>query len=247
MAKVTTVQVLRAHAIAILSALGKKVAKKSVTNDTLTEQIMELEEAPQEMGSEELNNLVDAIFGADAVEVVDELEEGEEAEAEEEEVEEVDLEELDRKQLKAFIKDNELDIKVMKSMSDDDIRTAIAAASEGDEEVEEAEEEETTTKTSKKKTSKKAAKKTSKKAAKTSKKAAKKATIPRVGIITTIVELLTKKAYTKAELLEALKTRFPDRPEKGMMHTITCQVPNRLKSEKDLNVVKLKDGRFKIK
>lgn len=66
--------------------------------------------------------------------------EGEEEESEPDE-EAVDLESLDRKGLKAFIKDEELDIKVLKSMSDDDIRAAIVEAM-GDEEEDEEEPDE---------------------------------------------------------------------------------------------------------
>lgn len=50
---------------------------------------------------------------------------GEEPEGEEEE-EGIDLDALDRSELKALIKDQELDIKVLKSMSDDDLRAKIA-------------------------------------------------------------------------------------------------------------------------
>jgi hypothetical protein len=70
--------------------------------------------------------------------------EPEEPETEEEEDDEegVDLDELDRKQLKALIKEEGLEITVLKSMSDDDIRTAIADAFGGDDEEPEDDEEE---------------------------------------------------------------------------------------------------------
>lgn len=48
---------------------------------------------------------------------------------------EVDLEEMDRKELKAYIKEEELDVKVTKKMDEDDIREAIAEA-EGDDDDE---------------------------------------------------------------------------------------------------------------
>lgn len=44
---------------------------------------------------------------------------------------EVDLDEMDRKELKAYVKEEELDVKVTKKMDEDDIREAIAEA-EGD-------------------------------------------------------------------------------------------------------------------
>jgi hypothetical protein len=64
---------------------------------------------------------------------VEEDEEAEEEEDEEPEEEEADdpLADLDRNELKAYIKENELDIKVLRSMSDDDLRAAIVDA-EGD-------------------------------------------------------------------------------------------------------------------
>lgn len=90
---------------------------------------------------------------AEAPEAEDEEEEPEEAEEdgeteddeedEEETTVEEDIADLNRAGLKQYIKDNELDVKVVKSMSDDDIRTAIVEAwpDEDDEEDEEDEEE----------------------------------------------------------------------------------------------------------
>jgi hypothetical protein len=88
----------------------------------------------------------------------DEPEEAEE-EAEEEEGEEegeLDLDGMNRTELKALIKEEGLDVRVLKSMSDDDLRKAIVEAwpeeeeeeedeEEGDEEEEEEAEEEDTT------------------------------------------------------------------------------------------------------
>ena len=90
-----------------------------------------------------------------------EEEEPEEEEPEEEDPEEeegIDLEELSRKELKTLIKDQELDVKVTKNMTDDDIRKAIEDANEEPEEEEEEEEEEVP-ETPKKKPKGKAAKK----------------------------------------------------------------------------------------
>lgn len=65
--------------------------------------------------------------------------------AEEEDEEEDDsngsLDEMSRAELKAYIKENELEVKVLKSMSDDDLRAAIQEM-EGDEEEEEEEPDE---------------------------------------------------------------------------------------------------------
>lgn len=73
-----------------------------------------------------------------------EEEEPEEPEDEEPEGEEedLDLDSLSRAELKALIKEEELEIKVVKSMTDDAIREAIAACYEEDEGEEEPEEEE---------------------------------------------------------------------------------------------------------
>lgn len=78
--------------------------------------------------------------------VVEDEEEEEEEETEEEEeapAEDGDeLDELDRSELKKYIKDNDLEVTVKKSMSDDDIREAIREAMGGEEETEEEEETE---------------------------------------------------------------------------------------------------------
>jgi hypothetical protein len=67
--------------------------------------------------------------------------EGEEEEDDEEDDEdEVDLSEMDRSELKSFIKENELEVKVTKKMTDDAIREAIEEAM-GEEEEEEDEDE----------------------------------------------------------------------------------------------------------
>lgn len=71
-----------------------------------------------------------------------EEEDAEDAEADGEEEDALDLDTLSRTELKKLIKDEELEIKVLKSMSDDDLRAAIAEAMGGDEEEEEAEDEE---------------------------------------------------------------------------------------------------------
>lgn len=67
--------------------------------------------------------------------------EDEEEEDEDEEEEGDELDEMDRSELKAYIKENELDVSVKKSMDDDAIREAIRAA-EGEEDEDEEEEDE---------------------------------------------------------------------------------------------------------
>jgi len=79
-----------------------------------------------------------------AEEDLDEEKEAEEPEEDAEDGEEdagVDLDELDRAGLKALIKEEELEIKVLKKMSDDDIREAITEAMSDDEDAEDEDEE----------------------------------------------------------------------------------------------------------
>lgn len=71
----------------------------------------------------------------------EEEEEEEVEEEEDEEEDEVDLDELSRKELRAFIKENELDVKVTAKMKDDAIRDKIREALGEDEEEEEEEDE----------------------------------------------------------------------------------------------------------
>lgn len=107
------------------------VVRKSMTDEDIREQVRTAWESTQEKTNESID------------EEEDETEEVEVA-AEEESV---NFDELDRTELKQYISDNSLqsDIKVMKSMSDDDIRNALKKYYGMDEEVsaeEEAEEEE---------------------------------------------------------------------------------------------------------
>ena len=108
----------------------------------------------------------------------EEDEDEEETEEEEEDEDEGDqFDEMDRSALKAYIKENELDITVKKSMSDDDIREAIRA--EVGEEEEEEEKPAPKAKASTKTAEKPAPKKEEKKApAKSDKKADKKEAKP---------------------------------------------------------------------
>jgi hypothetical protein len=83
----------------------------------------------------------------DGVDEDDEEEEDEDEEDDEDEDEdeddedEDDLDEMDRKELKAYIKENELDVKITKKMDEDDIREAISSAGDEDEDDDEDEDE----------------------------------------------------------------------------------------------------------
>ena len=60
-----------------------------------------------------------------------------------------------------------------------------------------------------------------------------------VGIISTIVSSIQKKALTKSEILEILVSKFPDRPADGMKATVSIQLgPTRLATKYNLT----KDG-----
>jgi len=69
--------------------------------------------------------------------------------------------------------------------------------------------------------------------------------LKKVGIIATIVKVLSasKKGLTKDEVLEKLVAKFPDRPAGGMKITIGVQLSQLAK--KGVNVVK-KDDRYHI-
>lgn len=140
-------------------------------NDELAEEVEEEEEeAKPKKPAKKASKKVE--------EPEEEEEDDEEAEEEEEDEDEGDeFAEMDRTALKAYIKDNELDITVKKSMTDDDIRDLIRA--EVGEEEEEDEKPAPKAKASTKAPEKPASKKDDKKApAKSDKKADKKEAKP---------------------------------------------------------------------
>ena len=83
-----------------------------------------------------------ALAEPDESEDEDEPEDEDDGEPEDAEDEELDLDELSRAELKALIKEEGLDIRVLKSMSDDDLREAIAEAMEAEDEDEPEDEDE---------------------------------------------------------------------------------------------------------
>lgn len=142
-------------------------------NDELAQEVEEEEEAPKKSAKKPAKK----------------VEEPEEEEDEDEEEEGDEFANMDRTALKAYIKDNELEITVKKSMSDDDIREAIRA-----------EVEETKPATSKKEETKPVAK-TEKKA---DKKEAKPAASKRG------VKLDPKNNEDDREVFDVLKELFPE-------------------------------------
>lgn len=141
-------------------------------NDELAEEVEEEEEEKPKKPAKKASKKVEE------PEEEEEDEDEEETEEEEEDEDEGDqFDEMDRSALKAYIKENELDITVKKSMSDDDIREAIRA--EVGEEEEEDEKPAPKAKASTKTAEKPAPKKEEKKApAKSDKKADKKEAKP---------------------------------------------------------------------
>lgn len=111
---------------------------------------------------------------AEAEELAAEAEEEEENNEDDEEEDGTDLDSMSRYELKQFIKENELPIKVKKSMSDDDLREEIRGFIEHSDEAEEEKEPEEEPEEVKKPAKKAAAKKEEKKPAKESKKEEKK-------------------------------------------------------------------------
>jgi hypothetical protein len=76
--------------------------------------------------------------------------------------------------------------------------------------------------------------------------ATKKGGIPKVGVISTIVEAIEKagkKGISKEGILDVLKEKFPDRPEDSMKNTINIQVPYRINKEK-FPLEQLKNGNY---
>lgn len=121
----------------------KKVTKKSVEDEE------EEDEENEETDDEKEEKPAKKSSKKPAKKVEEEEDDEEEEETEEKEEEEDDeegddgLDDMDRNQLKKYIKDNDLEITIKKSMSDDDIREAIRdAQSEGNDDEEEEEEEE---------------------------------------------------------------------------------------------------------
>lgn len=130
-----------------LEAIGKVQGKKGEAGTLDTDKLVGLELQvqlkPDRDQDGEYRPKVGKVLGlSDTASDEDEDEDGEEEDDEESEEEAdddedaVDLDELDRAELKKFIKDEELEIKVTRSMSDDDIREAIAEALGGDDEEE---------------------------------------------------------------------------------------------------------------
>lgn len=104
-----------------------------------------------------------------------------------------------------------------------------------------------------KKVSKKSKVSKDKKTTKTTKtvdKAAKKSktTTKKIGICDTVIEVLSKgKAVSKEHILKVLVKRFPDRAEESMKRTVSMLVPSKLRSLKNIEVVKDKKGKYLIK
>jgi len=127
-----------------VEACGKR-AKGTLDTDALEGTELQIKVKPDKDQYGDYRGAVGKVIGTgggDEDEDEDDEPEEEPDEEDEDEEEEVDLDDLDRSELKKFIKDNELEISIKKSMSDDDIREAIAEASGSGEEDEDEDEEE---------------------------------------------------------------------------------------------------------
>ena len=176
-------------------------------NDELAEEVEEEEE--EEKPKKSAKKASKKVEEPEEEEEDDEETEEEEEETEEEEEDEDEgdeFAEMDRTALKAYIKDNELDITVKKSMTDDDIRDLIRA--EVGEEEEEDEKPAPKSKASTKTAEKAAPKKEDKKAAAPAKKAEKKETKPAAGKRGTKLDPKNNEDDRKA--FAPLKKLFPE-------------------------------------
>ena len=79
------------------------------------------------------------------------------------------------------------------------------------------------------------------------KKTPKKKEPKKPGVIATILEIIQSNPASKKQILDRLKTRFPDRPVEGMEKTISAQLPNRMAKEKGIKIKVDDKGRFSTK
>lgn len=67
-----------------------------------------------------------------------------------------------------------------------------------------------------------------------------------IGVIAAIIEILreadAKAPLTKKQITEQLHQRFSEREFKALSRTVGCQVPSRLRSEKELDVQQQDNG-----
>lgn len=170
-------------------------------NDELAEEVEEEEEEekPKKNAKKASKKVVE--------EEPEEEEDDEEEEAEEDEDEGDQFDDMDRSALKSYIRENELDVTVKKSWSDDDIREAIRAAEGVDEEEDEkpAPKAKASTKPAAKAAPKKEEKAPAKAEKKTDKKEAKAKPAGKRG-----TKLDPKNNEEDREAFEALKDLFPE-------------------------------------
>ena len=125
----------------MLEALGVDVPEKAVNikyKKYIGEKVgitLEDDEYEGKIKSEVSDFVEYDLVGADEDDDDDEDDEDLDDDDDEDEDDESDLDDMDRKELKAYIKENDLDVKVTKKMDEDDIREAISEA-EGDDDDE---------------------------------------------------------------------------------------------------------------
>lgn len=82
-----------------------------------------------------------------------------------------------------------------------------------------------------------------KKATKTKPTPAKKATVKKLGVVATILSLISAKPMTKDSIVAELVKKFPDRQENSMRSTVNVQIPGRVWPE----IVKDSKDRYGVK
>ena len=116
--------------------------EKPKKRKTVEKKSKKVVEEPEDDEDEEEEEKPKKVTKSSKKKVEEPEEEEEETDEEEDDSEGDEFDEMDRSELRAYIKENDLDIVVKKSMSEDDIREAIRAASEDSEEETEEEDDE---------------------------------------------------------------------------------------------------------
>ena len=123
----------------LLEAIGVEVPEKAV-KVAYSKYIGEKIGITLADGKEFKNRVSSEIVDFISPEQIGEEDENDE-EDEDEEEDESDLDEMDRDELKAYIADNDLDVRVKKSMDEDDVRGAVQEAEAEDEDDEDEDDE----------------------------------------------------------------------------------------------------------
>jgi hypothetical protein len=177
---------------------------------------------------------------AEPVEEPDEDEEDEDEEDEEDDESEDDESEDDEdedEEDESEDEEDEEDEEDDESEDEDEDDEEDESEDEDDEEDEEDEEDEPAP-----------AKKSTKKSTKSTKAKGKGSPIQKVGIIDEILAIVngTKRGLTKADILEKLAKKFPDRDAEKMKATVSVQVPYFLNNKRNAGIIKLPGNKYVV-